>query len=90
MHRHDQKARLYWVTEMAMAARLARTIPTVRFQNADQFLRFQSVFPIRVYPSNHGKFNVLCERAGLPIQMLFKFFAELLHKTQRGHGGGVA
>ena len=39
---------------------------------------------------NHGHFNMLGERAGLAVQVVFKFLAELLHEAHRGHGRCIA
>ncbi len=41
-------------------------------------------------PLHHGQFSVFGERAGLPVQMFFKFFAELLHESKRRHGCCIA
>ena len=57
------------------------------FQNG----RFICPIPPSPYSLLHnGQFYMLSKRAGLPVQMILKLLAKLLHKTQRRHGRRVA
>src|SRR5450631_4253911 len=41
-------------------------------------------------PLHHGQFYMFSERARFAVQVIFKLFAEFLHKAQRGHCGRIA
>jgi hypothetical protein len=95
VHWDDQKPRLCWVTELSVTSCLSRAIPSIGFQNFQQFLRshlagFLAPLFDLFQCSNHGQLNMFGERAGLAVQVVFELFAELLHKAKRGHGCCVA